>query len=290
MLLGNSVYHVNQSEGKVYSVDEIRGYYNDLTEKVTRFGLENDDVPKTVLDNGEEIFFSIAIFQYGLAAYDLYLMNGDESMLRKTLACADWAVTNQEESGGWITFAYKSLEQPYSSMAQGEAISLLSRAYIITQDDKYIECARKAKEFMLIPLEKGGTTSYFGEDVYFHEYTMEPVVLNGWIFSLWGIFDYYKLTKDEALKEILDATLKTLHKSLEKYDIGYWSVYDIGQERICSPFYHQLHIAQLRVMHKLFDDVIYKEYADVWENYQKNGWNRNRAFLKKAVQKILEKK
>lgn len=35
MLLGKSVEHVHQGEGKVYSKDEIKGYYNDLTKKVT---------------------------------------------------------------------------------------------------------------------------------------------------------------------------------------------------------------------------------------------------------------
>lgn len=35
MLLGRSVEHVHQGEGKVYSKDEIKGYYNDLTKKVT---------------------------------------------------------------------------------------------------------------------------------------------------------------------------------------------------------------------------------------------------------------
>lgn len=34
MLRGNSVYHVNQNEGKYYSKTEVKGYYNNLTDKV----------------------------------------------------------------------------------------------------------------------------------------------------------------------------------------------------------------------------------------------------------------
>lgn len=47
MLVGRSVEHVNQSIGKVYSKNEIRGYYNDLTEKVTidKNFLNNNDLP-----------------------------------------------------------------------------------------------------------------------------------------------------------------------------------------------------------------------------------------------------
>lgn len=83
MLSGNSVFHVNQGEGKIYSKDSVAGYYNDLTEKITRFGLPDDSVPKSFVDTGEEIYFSISIFQYGLAAYDLYLITGDKNIYPK---------------------------------------------------------------------------------------------------------------------------------------------------------------------------------------------------------------
>lgn len=36
MCLGKSILHVDQGEGKIYSIEEIKGYYNDLTEKVTK--------------------------------------------------------------------------------------------------------------------------------------------------------------------------------------------------------------------------------------------------------------
>jgi hypothetical protein len=86
MMLGRSSYHVNQDEGKLYSKNEIKGYYNNLTEKVTKYGKPGELVPKTVVDTGEEIYFSIAIFQYGLAAYDLYLENDSSKMKEIVIA------------------------------------------------------------------------------------------------------------------------------------------------------------------------------------------------------------
>ena len=62
MLRGKSVHHVDQREGRIYSVSEIKGYYNDLTEKVTRFGLENDEVPMSTVDSGKQMYFPIEIF------------------------------------------------------------------------------------------------------------------------------------------------------------------------------------------------------------------------------------
>lgn len=287
MLLGKSVYHVNQGPGTQYSKTEVLGYYNDLTEKVLRFGTDEELVPKTTVDSGETIYFSIAVFQYGLAAYDLYLQTQDEKYLKKTIACADWAIENQLSNGAWDTFSHQSEQDPYSAMAQGEGISLLLRALIATKDDKYLRAAAQAKEFMLIPVEEGGTAGYDGEDVVLYEATCDPVILNGWIFSLWGLYDYWKYTKDADTKEILDKTLDTMDRTLNDFDIKYWSKYDTGN-RICSPFYHKLHIAQLRVMYDLFEREQFVLTANKWESYQNSFWKPKLAFACKALQKIKE--
>lgn len=59
------------------------------------------------VDTGEAIFFSIGIFQFGLGAYDLYLINKNDAYRKKVLACADWAVNNQEVNGAWELFPMK---------------------------------------------------------------------------------------------------------------------------------------------------------------------------------------
>ena len=288
MLRGKSVHHVDQREGRIYSVSEIKGYYNDLTEKVTRFGLETDEVPMSTVDSGKQMYFPIEIFQYGLAAYDLYLLNNDESMLKKAIACGKWALDNQQENGGWITFAHKNKDHPYSSMAQGEAMSLLVRLNIATGDSAYLECAEKAKTFMLLSKDDGGVCEYADDDMILYEFTAIPVVLNGWIFSIWGLYDYYLRTGDEKTKSALDTTLASLKKHLPSFDIKYWSKYDAGKN-ICSPFYHKLHIAQLNVTYNLFGDEIYKEYAEKWKKYQNSFWKPKKAFIKKSLQKIFER-
>lgn len=286
MMTRKSIFHVNQGVGTCYSKSGVAGYYNDLTEKVTKDD-PNILVPKYLVDTGQEIYFSIGIFQYGLASYDLFLTTRDEIYKEKLIACADWAVENQQEDGGWVTFAYKRPEAPYSSMAQGQGISMLIRAAIVTGDESFTEAVLKAKCFLLKPLSEGGTTEYAGDDVIFYEDTDNPVILNGWIFSIWGLYDYCKHHRDEEANRILQKTLVSLKEKLPDFDMKYWSKYDDGK-RICSPFYHKLHIAQLNAMHDLFGDSIYKEFADKWEEYQNNFWNPKRAFFKKAIEKIFE--
>lgn len=287
MITGRSISHVEQGIGKCYSIDDVRGYYNDLTEKVLKRDDLGTEVPQSSVDTGEIIYFSIEIFQYGLGAYDLYLLNGDETMLVKVKAAADWAVSNQQVDGSWVTFHYENPEHPFSSMAQGEGISLLIRAYCEFCDERYLECAKMALKFMLMPLEQGGTTKYDGEDVYFYECTEEPLILNGWIFSLWGVFDYQKFFRDEESSRILNASFLSLKKKIPQFDMKYWSMYEDGK-RICSPFYHKLHIAQLKVMAEITGEKTYTEFANKWELYQKSWVNRKRAFIKKAWQKVFE--
>ena len=286
MLVGKSIYHVEQGIGKRYSIDKVEGYYNDLTQKVL---LRNEDelVPLSYVDTGEAIFFSIGIFQFGLGAYDLYLINKNDAYRKKVLACADWAVNNQEVNGGWETFSYENSEHPYSSMAQGEGISLLVRAYGLTNEEKYKNAADKAKDFMLRPVEKGGTTVYKSGNIYFYECTYDPLILNGWIFSLWGVFDYMKAFPDDSIKEIYDKSVQTIARMLPKFDIGYWSKYELGK-RISSPFYHKLHISQLQVMYKLTGEKNFIEYANKFSSYYKNWFYRKIAFVIKARQKIFE--
>lgn len=286
MLFGNSIFHVDQGEGGCYSKTDIKGYYNDLTEKVLR-GNKDILVPKYDIDGSGERYFSIGIFQYGLAAWDLYLKTGEDGYKEKTLACAEWAIDNQQKDGGWVTFDYKKDGHPYSAMAQGQAISLLVRCYKETGDAKYLTAAETAEKFMLLPISEGGTANYENGGTAFYECTNEPLILNGWIFSLWGIFDYFKCTGDTAAGEILDRTLLTLKNRLSEFDCGYWSKYDTDK-RIASEFYHKLHIAQLKTMYDLFGDDIYMQYSKRWQSFALSRAKKTRAFIVKAIQKVGE--
>lgn len=289
MLLGNSVYHVNQDEGKYYSKNEVRGYYNNLMDKVRLYGLQGAEIPTTTVDTGDTIFFSIAIFQYGLASYDLYLASGkeDKSLLDKVIACANWGVKNQLSNGAWVTFAYENPDYPFSAMSQGEGASLLIRAYNETGDDRYMDSFKLAINFMLTSFESDGPTLYNTEGVFLYECPKEPLILNGWIFSFWGLWDYCLTVHDDKdAKRVLDMTLNTMIKWLPKFDLNYWSKYEDGS-RICSPFYHKLHIAQLNVMYDLTGREEFKFYADRWNTFLQNGIYRFIAFTKKAVQKVF---
>ncbi len=161
MLTGKSILHVNQDIGKVYSKNEIKGYYNNLTEKVLKDdNFESITIPRTKIDSNKDIVFPIAVFQYGLGAYDLFLIHNQTIYYEKFKTMSEWALQNQDINGEWNTFFFSTPDNPYSAMAQGEGASLLIRAHKEFNEEKYFIGAKKAIEFMLIPIEKGGTTLY----------------------------------------------------------------------------------------------------------------------------------
>lgn len=288
MMLGTSILHVNQGVGKMYSKREIKGYYNDLTEKV----LKDKDygevkIPLVKTEQGHEIMFPIAIFQYGLGAYDLYLSESKELYLEKFKLCANWALENQNSNGSWECFYYIYPENPYSSMCQGEGASLLVRAYQESGNKVYLYAAKRAIEFMLISIEDGGTTYYTKNEIFLKEYTHKPVVLNGWIFSIFGLYDYLLVKSDNKIEKLYILTIKTLVDNLHRFDNGYWSKYDC-ESMLASPFYHNLHIAQLKTLYDLTNENIFEDYACKWQSYENRFVNRQRAFFAKAYQKITE--
>jgi len=287
MIFGKSILHVNQGVGKVYSKETIKGYYNDLTEKVLR---ESPDVkiPVVELDTNKWEYFPIAIFQFGLGAYDLYLIHKEKKYLDIFKADVEWAIENQREDGSWDSFSFRYPEAPFSAMAQGEGISLLLRAYVFYGENLYFQRAKKAMEFMLKSIEEGGTTIYDGKNVYLQEVVSIETVLNGWIFALFGLIDYLKADSgNKVVRNVYEKTVQTLLRDISRYDCGFWSLYQ-ANGTMCSSFYHKLHIAQLKVLYELTGEQKFRQYADIWSGYEKNRYYKIKAFMIKAIQKIKE--
>ena len=290
MLRGKSLFHVNQEIGKCFTKTGLTGYYNDLTEKVTKEPdlLGTDKLPLHPTANKELVYFPVAIFQYGFGAYDLYLQNGDERCLDKFMQCAKWALDNQEPSGAWNNFFFSYPQAPYGAMAQGEGASIMLRVYKRTNDERYLHAAKHALDFMLLPLDKGGTCLYENGEPVLMEYTHLPAVMNGWIYAWLGLYDYVVATGDKGYyKDMMDQSLQALEKRMPLFTTGYWSKYDLSK-RIASPFYHHMHIALMQAMYQLTGHNIFAEYAKCWQRYEQRRLCKTRAFCVKVWQKIRE--
>ena len=244
----------------------------------------------------------IAISQYGLGNYNLYKENGDSKRLDKFLSVADWHVENIEPNkygipvwNHYFDFDYRdTLKSPwYSGLAQGLGLSVLIRAYKETEDNNYLDCHKKAYLSMVTSVEKGGVI-FTDQDnnPWLEEYIVDPPthILNGFLWGLWGIYDTWVYLEDESAKELFFNMSATVEKNLHLYDTGYWSLYEQSGLRLpmlASPFYHDLHIVQLGIMHKLTGKSVYETYQKRWIAYCENAFNRKRAYFMKALFKVL---
>ena len=250
--------------------------------------VDSDEFPVLHTESGEIFVFPVAVFQFAFGLLDYYYESKQEKYLEKFRQCADWAISMQHADGAWDNFSYIYPEHPYGSMAQGEGVSLLVRAYKLFDEQKFLDAASKAMSFMLNSLDEGGCTLYVGEKVIFQEFQHLPTVLNGWIFSWWGLYDYVLVTQDSEVKQIMDKSLQTLVDYLPRFSCSYWSMYDLGG-KITSPFYHNLHIAQMEAMYRLTERQVFNQYANKWRKQQGNKLYKTIAFVRKCIQKIIER-
>ncbi|MCL0028534.1 D-glucuronyl C5-epimerase family protein [Dehalococcoidia bacterium] len=283
---------------------ELGEYYMVFASKADYRGPYGDDgIP--LLDYRGSVgqqYNPIAIAQYGLGNYNAFYRTGDKERRRKFIAAADWLKANlsQNDAELWVwnhhfDWDYReTLKAPwFSSLAQGQGISLLVRAHHETGNDEYMCAAESAFTPFLKTTDQGGVSFIDGNgNRWFEEYIVYPPthILNGFIWSLWGVYDYSLATGDNDAKKLVRQAGKTLAENLKHFDTGFWSLYEQSGTRLrmlASPFYHRLHIVQLKVMFRLTGLDIFSHYAQRWEGFQKSTPKRVRALVHKALFKFV---
>ena len=287
MLTGKSVLHINKGEGLHYSTEELRGYYIDYSGKVNTSQIDEKGVPYSKLADGRQENIPITVIQYGLGCYEK-ILSGDETYLEPMKKSADHMLETLGENGLWDAFKAQKKTDYYSSMIQSQGVSLLLRMYKLSGDEKYLEAAKKAFSAMLRPLDECGTSIIKNEHIHLLEAIDRPMILNGAIYSSFGVLDMWILTGEEKYHEILISVLEAIKDELPNFDTGFWSRYCLDGA-YASPFYQRVHITQLRLLGKMYNDEVFTNEALKYEKYLSKKLNYFRAFVIKAFQKLTEK-
>ncbi len=230
------------------------------------------------------------IASYALAHHNHYLLTGDEHSRERFFAAVEWFMRSPE--GVWYyKFPWKGLKPPWiSAMAQGEGISILVRAWKLSQDLAYLSQAQKGLKPLLIPLGQGGVRSALPDgSPFLEEYPTDPPshVLNGFMYTLIGLVDLWRVSEELVAPVGLDDLLDSLDKNIGLWDFGFWSLYDLGHlhaalPQVASMRYHNLHISQLTFLGKFMHRQGLLEAAHRWQEYARSPWNRWRAFFQKV--------
>lgn len=289
----SSVASLRLPPGERATADAVGGYYLDLRVKAppgTRWPPEGMQPPGRRLH--------VAAIQCALGCWERYLAGEGEAWLELARACADELVaiqvTDGPRAGGWTheldyphTFA---LRAPWlSAMAQGEGASLLVRLHAHTGDERYAEAARRALLPFAVDAADGGVRAWLHGQPFPEEYpTIPPAfVLNGGIFAMWGLHDVGVALGDADALASFRAMAGTLADHLERWDTGWgWSRYDLQRRpvvNVATTFYHDLHVSQLRMLHRLEPRPELLAVADRWERTARRAAARWRAFAAKAL-------
>lgn len=290
ILMGKSYYHQRQGLGKCFDGGTKRGYYNDLSSKTQWKGLVDEEgVPENLLSTGEKVYFPTTITQMALGFYDKWIIYGQKGYLDSFMCLAKWLVKNQDQEGGWDTwskFPYSTLSR-YSAMVQGQAISVFFRAFQVTEEKVFVHAAQRAFNLLFRPIGEGGCANIKNEDIFLEEIPLKKpsTVLNGWIFAIFGAYDFTHLSEEEMAENLYLHTLATLSKNVERYDSGFWSYYDLSG-KIASPFYHDLHISLLKALFILTGIKKFDKITKRWKTYENKWLNKSLAITKKIYQKM----
>lgn len=306
LLGGNShltFWHETPAENPSALADKLGEYYMLFTEKANYQGAY-DSAGIPLLDYHGHIglqYNPIAIAQFGLGNYNLWLRTADATPHAKFFRIADWLVSHLEQNDHGLAvwnhhfdWEYRdTLKAPwYSALAQGQGISVLVRAHKESGKSRYLDAARQALACFQKPIDQGGVTfTDESGDLWFEEYIVSPPthILNGFIWALWGVYDYWLATREPSAQELFSKGVRTLLGNLDRYDLGFWSLYEQAGTRlpmVASAFYHWLHIVQLRVMRRLTGEEAFTRVADRWENYLRSRANRTRALCYKSAFKL----
>lgn len=259
----------------------MREYYIDLGFKDVRTGMYNafdfdeDGIPRFRYPFG--LFYNITfICHFALYHHSLYLKFKRSDDLDLFMRVSNWIVEHGRETDENFLFPYAfpfdGLSPPWiSALGQGRLLSVLTRAYEFSEDERYFVAARKAMKPFEIPVTDGGVQARFPDGgVAFEEYPLRKpnIVLNGLITSLVGLYDLGEIGREHRATELFIQGLRSLESNLHRYDLGYWSAYDLTGH-VTSENYHLYHIMQLWALYEMTGCEIFKTYSSKWQGYRK---------------------
>lgn len=243
----------------------------------------------------------IAVAQWGLGNYNVLQRTGSPESRLKFLKASDWLCERLEPNSRGVhvwkhhfDWEYREpLKAPWhSGLAQGQGISLLVRAHAETGGAQYLKAAALAFRSFLASVKDGGVIFEDAEkNLWIEEYIVSSPthILNGFMWATWGVYDYFFATGSRDALTLFGSAVETLLKNLHRYDLGFWSRYELSESflpMIASPFYHRLHVTQLHVMHRITAEKMFAQYADRWESYARSRAKRTRAVCYKGAFKL----
>lgn len=237
-------------------------------------------------------------FHYNPVTVSFYSLSMHGKFMRKIVPTKDPFLTGvnrlllmQDELGAFrAPFAFKyylsaTRYEPgwVSGMAQGVALSVLARAFLLTGDTKYLSAGDKSLDFLVTPTSEGGVLDTMADldpslsnHIIFEEYLARPAgyTLNGFMYALLGVYDWSQMpaSRAELARAYFDSGIDTLRHILPYYDIGGFTAYDMShviyrRKPHVGVAYQADHIFLLHALVSITGDEQLRKYEERWASY-----------------------
>ena len=236
------------------------------------------------LDNKQRADHPVVYAQYGISALMEYHRTGDTVWLDRAKRHAQKLTQIKVvRDGAWWypyrfpwTYYERTLTTPWwSGMAQGEALSLFTRLAEETGDPAWDEAADRTWASFSQPYSATlpWSSLVVDKNLYFEEFASNQpplLVLNGHVFAMFGLYDYWRHTGNAEVARYFDGAATTVldrMMPLVRLDNGV-SYYCVQAEYCQSPLwqnqkYHVIHSWQLDTLTRLTGNQEFTEWADV---------------------------
>ncbi len=205
----------------------------------------------------------------------------DPSARKRFFNCIDIILNHVVDRGNYAVVVYKfpwgyygGLPAGWSSaMSQAAAILALYYAYKLSGNEEYRGYAKKLLKAFWIPVEEGGLSYKVGENgLWFEEYahkdlSVKPFVLNGFMYALIRLYEYYVVSRDDEAFELFRRGMNALKAMIHLFDTGKWTKYDLVGTDASWPK-HMLHVKFAERLYELTNDQLMKYYYEKFKGYR----------------------
>lgn len=221
-----------------------------------------------------------------------YKESGNSEYLDRAIATSKYLIKwSVKDDNGAIWFPYRfnhdvgtlRLGTPwYSGMAQGMMLSTFVNLYEVTGDKYWKNMAAKSVKSFDQPKVEFGPWFYNvvlldgKKFVYYEEYPalsdeQNAHVVNGDIYALYGLYDYYRITGDKHVEWLFDVGASSIRDSFGAYrnpgQASWYAPTYYGRTVWGNPNnYHKGVINQLRKLGEMTGDAEFSHQADVLYN------------------------
>jgi hypothetical protein len=151
-------------------------------------------------------------------------------------------------------------------MSQGTGIEALTRAYLATKNVSYLGLAHQALALFTAPPPVGvRVPTPVGARYVQYTFTPGTSILNAFLQSLIGLYDYAQASGDPLAQQLFNAGNAEAEAEVPHFDTGAWSLYQPGVEDTLS--YHDLVTGFLQQLCQRTQAAVYCTTAQHFTTY-----------------------